>query len=102
MKAGDCDVEEPCDGSSAACPADDRAPAGTVCRSSRGACDAPETCDGASLQCAGDSLLPAGTECRAARSACDVAEQVCILISVFFFRRFLNAFLVVNFIVSYI
>src|SRR5690606_3454059 len=55
---GDCDVAETCSGASVACPADERAPAGTVCRPEAGDCDVAEVCDGVSELCPADTGLP--------------------------------------------
>lgn len=58
MAAGSaCDVAESCTGSSADCPSDGFAAAGTVCRPA-----------------AANQLKPAGTICRSVRGPCDVAE----------------------------
>lgn len=46
--AGDCDVEETCDGALGSCPADDFEPAGTTCTDDGDACTDDE-CDGAGL-----------------------------------------------------
>ncbi|WP_282416490.1 hypothetical protein [Polyangium sp. 15x6] len=73
--AGVCDVEESCDGSSTACPADGKAAQGNECRASAGACDVAESCDGASADCPVDMKVAAGTECRVSAGACDVAES---------------------------
>jgi hypothetical protein len=102
--AGECDVEETCDGVSTTCPADAFEPsgttcaddgevctadqcdgagtcahpagnAGTQCRAVAGSCDLAETCDGASTTCPADTVAGAGTECRADAGDCDVAEQ---------------------------
>jgi hypothetical protein len=72
--AGSCDVQEVCDGTSTACPADAMKPMGTECRASGGACDVAETCDGATAACPADAKKAAGFECRASGGACDVAE----------------------------
>jgi hypothetical protein len=77
---GACDVAETCDGVGTQCPADAKAPGGTVCRASGGACDVAETCDGASSACPADAKIAAGTTCRASAGACDVAE-VCTGVS---------------------
>ena len=72
--AGSCNVEDTCDGVTAACPADALVAAGTVCRASAGVCDPQETCDGVSAACPADAIDPAGTECRASTGSCDPAE----------------------------
>ncbi len=98
-------MAENCTGTDAACPVDQKQPAGTactadgspctldqcdgssdlcqhpagnagtLCRTSAGVCDVAETCDGASTACPPDSLVPASTVCRSAAGACDVAEN---------------------------
>lgn len=72
--AGDCDVEERCVASNAACPTDAFDPAGTSCRAATGACDLEETCGGTSAACPADAIAAAGTECRPAAGVCDAAE----------------------------
>jgi hypothetical protein len=72
--AGPCDVQETCDGSSGACPADVLVAAGTVCRVAAGLCDVAETCTGTSPVCPTDIVAPPNTVCRAAAGLCDVAE----------------------------
>ncbi len=72
--AGGCDVEEVCDGTSTACPADELAPVDTECRTAAGLCDVAEVCDGSSTDCPADTVVAANTECRAASGECDVAE----------------------------
>ena len=74
--AGVCDIQEACDGLSAACPPDDLAPTGTACRTAVGGCDVEETCTGGSPLCPSDLLEPSGTVCRAATDLCD-AEETC-------------------------
>ena len=73
--AGDCDVAEMCDGTSADCPVDAFAPSTTMCRESAGDCDIAEMCDGGSAVCPADEFVTAGTECRAGTGECDVAES---------------------------
>ena len=73
--AGDCDVEEACDGTSVDCPVDALAPTTTVCRGSASACDAEETCDGVQADCPADALASSATVCRSALDACDAAEH---------------------------
>jgi sugar lactone lactonase YvrE len=51
---GDCDVTESCTGSSASCPADAFAGAGTVCRPAFDLCDLAEACTGMDRFCPGD------------------------------------------------
>ncbi len=72
--AGDCDIEESCDGVTATCPADGFVPLGVLCRAAVGDCDRPEACSGAGSECPSDLLAPMGMECRAAVGLCDVAE----------------------------
>ncbi|MFO0761026.1 MAG: hypothetical protein U0359_31400 [Byssovorax sp.] len=57
---------EPHRSAAAACPADAKVAAGTVCRASAGVCDVVESCDGASNNCPADGFLPASSVCRAA------------------------------------
>jgi len=75
--AGACDVAEQCDGANGACPANDFAASGTVCRAASAGqeCDEPEVCPGTGADCPADAVLAAGTQCRAAVDLCDVAEQ---------------------------
>jgi uncharacterized delta-60 repeat protein len=70
--AGECDVAEQCDGTSATCPTDERAPAGTACTPDAAICTA-DVCDGATTACT-HPAANAGSVCRAAARACDVAE----------------------------
>jgi len=72
--AGGCDLDERCNGSDTACPADDLAPAGLVCRAAAGDCDVAETCEGSSPECAPDARVPAGSVCRPGTDACDASE----------------------------
>jgi hypothetical protein len=70
-----CDREEMCSGTSAACPADVREPASTVCRNAvAGGCDVAEACTGSDDECPPNGVRPAGTTCRAASGGCDVAD----------------------------
>jgi hypothetical protein len=73
---GGCDVAEICDGiSGGACPADDGATVGTVCRPAVGECDLDETCDGTSAPCPSDAFVGAGTPCAdPAPGDCDDAQ----------------------------
>ena len=73
-KAGPCDVEERCDATNNACPADAKEPASTVCRAAAGPCDIPERCPGNGDTCPRDMLQSAGTVCRAAKDKCDLPE----------------------------
>ncbi len=74
--AGDCDVQEVCDGSSSACPGDAFEPAATACGDpSDTDCTDPDSCDGAGT-CLGNHE-PITTLCRAASVGqdCDEAEN---------------------------
>ena len=66
-----CDVPELCTGTSAACPADIRIPAGTTCRGSSGPCDIAATCDGVDNLCHANPFKPPETRCRDAAGVCD-------------------------------
>lgn len=69
-----CNPAEYCT-DSGVCPADVKAPAGTMCRESAGACDVAEVCDGTGAPCSViDRKVASGTVCRAATDACDAAE----------------------------
>ncbi len=102
--AGECDVEETCDGMTAACPDDAKQPAGTsctddtnpctldqcdgtnvtcqhpagnagaVCRAAAGECDVEETCDGSSTTCPDDAKQLAGTACTADTNPCTLDQ----------------------------
>ncbi len=74
--AGPCDVEEVCDGTSLACPANAFQPATHVCRPAAGPCDLAETCTGTGPDCPADLFAPATQVCRPAAGACDV-EELC-------------------------
>ncbi|KNC47443.1 disintegrin [Thecamonas trahens ATCC 50062] len=71
---GVCDVAETCTGSSAGCPANAVATAGTTCRASTGPCDVAETCNGVSTSCPANGFRPSSYTCRASAGVCDVAE----------------------------
>jgi hypothetical protein len=60
-----CDPDETCTGTpGAACPSDNIASAGTVCRTDAGDCDVEEVCSGnADEACPVDDFEPAGTDC---------------------------------------
>src|SRR5207253_3209909 len=103
--AGPCDVDENCTGTSTACPADAKTPAGTactddgnpcstdecdgssdacqhpagnagtVCRPAADICDDVETCTGTSTSCPADGFLPGFVTCRASAGECDPAEM---------------------------
>src|SRR5207244_3591231 len=71
--AGGCDVAETCTGTSTACPADTKQPAGSACTADANPCTLDQ-CDGSTTTCthpAGN----AGTVCRAAAGECDLAES---------------------------
>ena len=71
--AGPCDVEERCDGTHDACPADAFQPATVTCRDAAGVCDVPELCTGSSAGCPADAKK---TEvCRPAAGQCDAPER---------------------------
>jgi hypothetical protein len=72
--AGVCDVDETCDGTSTACPADALEPATTVCRASAGECDVAESCTGSTADCPSDAKTPAGTACTDDGSVCSLDE----------------------------
>ncbi|MBI5547293.1 MAG: hypothetical protein HY901_25710, partial [Deltaproteobacteria bacterium] len=55
--AGECDVEETCDGTGLQCPTDVFAPLGTECRDATEGCDLAEACDGTGAQCPADGTL---------------------------------------------
>jgi alpha-tubulin suppressor-like RCC1 family protein len=61
--AGDCDVEEFCDGSSGECPPDTYEPPAHSCRPAADTCDEPEFCTGGSATCPGNSFTDGGTPC---------------------------------------
>jgi hypothetical protein len=73
--AGDCDVEETCDGVSASCPPDGFRPGTVMCRASAGVCDVEDRCTGSSASCPPDGFQPSSLVCRAASGACDAAER---------------------------
>ena len=66
--AGECDVEERCDGG-AMCPPDLLASASTECRASSGECDVAERCSGASPTCPMNGFEADGTPCSS--GSCD-------------------------------
>ncbi len=70
---GPCDLEEVCDGLSAACPADALEPAGTVCTDDLNECT-DDVCDGAGT-CTHPNLA-AGTLCGAGPTDCS-AQDTC-------------------------
>lgn len=70
--AGACDIEEQCNGSSAACPADVLVASATVCRNADGTCDPAEACSGVSASCPADAVASPGTPCGdPGDAACD-------------------------------
>jgi len=73
-KAGACDLEEFCPGTSGVCPPDAFAGTSVVCRGAVDLCDAIEMCPGNSVQCPPDLMLPSMSVCRPAAGDCDVAE----------------------------
>ncbi len=70
-KAGVCDIEDKCTGSSADCPAD--AKSNSECRASSGICDLPEVCDGVNNDCPTDLVRSSSYICRDS-GACNPAE----------------------------
>lgn len=73
-QAGNCDIEERCDGLNPDCPVDLVQPGTTQCRPSAGDCDRAESCTGDRALCPDDAFADAGTTCRAAAGVCDVEE----------------------------
>jgi len=73
--AGICDVQETCNGSSAACPGNGFQLSTLVCRPSTGVCDPAENCTGSAAACPGNTILPSTTVCRPSAGICDVAEN---------------------------
>src|SRR5262245_15181243 len=61
--AGDCDIEETCDGVSDTCPADAVADAFVECRAGGDECNPAENCDGLTTACPADQTEPDGTTC---------------------------------------
>jgi len=70
-----CDVDEKCDGTLSACPANKLRPQGSVCRVANGLCDKAETCTGSAPGCPADAKKASGHVCRASKGGCDVAEK---------------------------
>lgn len=64
VTAGDCDVEETCDGQSVDCPKDMVKNKGRWCRAAANECDEIEYCNGTSPQCPPDKFKPNGTQCN--------------------------------------
>jgi len=71
--AGDCDVEENCDGTTADCPPDALQPASVTCRAAAGDCDLAEQCTGSDVACPPD--VKSSAVCRPAAGVCDTAES---------------------------
>lgn len=71
--AGDCDLEESCDGVSAECPSDEKQSAATVCNPAANDCDVAEECDGSSNACPLDAFRPIGMPC--AGGFCDESHM---------------------------
>ncbi|HET6280877.1 MAG TPA: HYR domain-containing protein, partial [Polyangia bacterium] len=71
---GACDIAETCDGTSAACPANQLAPAGQVCRPLAGACDVTEKCSGGTADCPPDAFAAIGTVCHTGTAPCESTE----------------------------
>src|SRR5205823_5440611 len=63
-----------CAGTTATCPADAFATAGTLCRGSAGECDTAEVCSGAGPNCPADTKLAAGTTCTDDGNPCTVDQ----------------------------
>lgn len=61
--AGDCDVEEACDGTDLDCPDDAFLASDVVCHGAAGPCDEAELCTGTLPSCPVDGFLPPGTPC---------------------------------------
>jgi hypothetical protein len=72
---GACDIEERCDGTSLACPADVLEDAGTICRAAEGDCDIVEFCSGTSAECGPDRFRGSTHVCRPAEGDCDADER---------------------------
>lgn len=73
--AGECDLPETCNGTSAACPANRFKASSVTCRAAASTqCDVAEKCTGTSAECPADATKPASTVCRAAVGPCDVVE----------------------------
>ena len=62
--AGDCDVQETCDGVLPTCPLDSVEGAFVECRAAAGDCDVAENCTGLTATCPADASLPDGTACN--------------------------------------
>src|SRR5438552_13683845 len=72
--AGNCDVPEPCNGSSGSCPADAFVSSSTVCRASAGECDLAENCTGTGASCPSDAKKASGTACTSDGNACTLDQ----------------------------
>ncbi len=64
-----CDVDEVCNGTTAACPGDAVAASGTECRAQNGTCDQAESCNGVLKSCPVDIFAPPTTQCGAGNPA---------------------------------
>jgi alpha-tubulin suppressor-like RCC1 family protein len=62
--AGDCDVQESCNGVDPDCPADGFLGSSTLCRAAVDDCDEDELCTGSTATCPADSFAPPGTTCN--------------------------------------
>lgn len=74
LVAGDCDVEEFCDGVSKACPTDGFSDGTVACRPANGICDVAEFCTGGSADCPADGFAGTDVVCRQAINDCDMDE----------------------------
>lgn len=73
--AGDCDLDDVCNGSSAECLPRFQ-PASFVCRAQNGLCDVAEACTGFTTDCPSDGFRPAGTVCNTAMDGvCDTPDE---------------------------
>ena len=72
--AGICDTAETCDGTNAACPADQFLPNTTECRATTGECDPAEMCTGSAAACPADAFTPSGTACTADSNVCTLDQ----------------------------
>src|SRR5262249_45165763 len=62
--AGNCDMQEVCDGTSVDCPSDSFVSSLSVCRTTAGVCDVAEHCTGSTADCPPDSFASATLTCR--------------------------------------
>jgi hypothetical protein len=72
--AGDCDVDETCDGVAVACPTNVFSPSTQECRASAGICDVADNCTGSSANCPANVFQPSSTICRPGTDTCDATE----------------------------